>query len=79
MRRFGPYGNDSIQWRSSSIDISCQDSEQVLLAFSETLDSKVGALAQAGNDNPIIVSDVSSLYKIVGNLGASIKLLGTPV
>ena len=46
---------------------------------SVTLDSKVGALAQAGNDNPFILSDVSSLYKIVGNLGASIKLLGTPV
>ena len=70
MRRLGPDGNDSIQWRSSSIDISCQDSEQVLLAFRETLDSKVGALAQAGNDNPFIESDVY-FYKIVGDLGAS--------
>ena len=79
MRRLCSDGVDSIQWRSSSIDISCQDSEQILLAFSETLDSKVGALAEAGNDNPFIVSDVSSLHNIVGDLGATIKLRRTPV
>jgi hypothetical protein len=61
MRWLGTDGVDSIQRRTVPIDIGGKDAEEILLTLGKTLDSKVGALAEAGDDDPFVVPDVSPL------------------
>jgi len=79
MRWLGTDWIDAIKRWTIAVDIGGKDPEQILLSFSQALHCKVGALAEAGNDNPFVVPDIPPLHNIVSHLGATIKLRRRPV
>ena len=52
--RLGLDGVDPVQREAGAVGVGRQDAEQVLLALRQTLDCKVGLLAETGDDYPVL-------------------------